>query len=192
MMPPVPRVPPFDRPATYDDLVVLDEIYIAEIVSGELYGTRRLPPRHSTASTKLGIELRAAESVQARLPNAWWILRCVEVHLGDDVVVPDWSAWRRDRLPTISDLAYMPLAPDWACEVLTPETVMLDRVKKLAIYAREGIGIVWLLDPPAQTLEVLRLENGRWTILATHAGSEVVRAEPFTEIAIELQALWAD
>jgi len=39
---------------------------------------------------------------------------------------------------------------------------------------------------------VLRLENGRWSILATHAGSEVVRAEPFAEIEIELQALWID
>jgi hypothetical protein len=39
---------------------------------------------------------------------------------------------------------------------------------------------------------VLRLENGRWTILAAHAGADVVRAEPFTEIELELSALWAD
>jgi Putative restriction endonuclease len=54
------------------------------------------------------------------------------------------------------------------------------------------VGHAWLIDPDAGTLEVLRLENGRWTILATHAGSEVVRAEPFAEIEIELQALWAE
>jgi hypothetical protein len=39
---------------------------------------------------------------------------------------------------------------------------------------------------------VLRLERGRWTILATHAGADVVRAEPFTDIELELSALWAD
>ena len=39
---------------------------------------------------------------------------------------------------------------------------------------------------------MLRLDDGRWTILATHAGTEVVRAEPFTEVTVELQALWAD
>ena len=50
----MPRVPPFDRPATYDDLVALSDVYIAEIVGGELYGTRRLPPRHSYASGELG------------------------------------------------------------------------------------------------------------------------------------------
>jgi hypothetical protein len=39
---------------------------------------------------------------------------------------------------------------------------------------------------------VLGLDEGRWTILAVHAGSEVVRAEPFTEIELDLASLWAD
>jgi len=65
-------------------------------------------------------------------------------------------------------------------------------VQKLAIYAREGVAHAWLVDPDAGTLEVLRLEHARWTILATHAGADVVRAEPFAEIEIALSALWAD
>ena len=51
---------------------------------------------------------------------------------------------------------------------------------------------MWLLDPLARTLEVLRLENGRWTILATHAGAEVVRAEPFEAVELELAILWGE
>jgi len=191
-MQPMPRVPPFDRPATYDDLVALDEIFIAEIIGGELYRTRRLPPRHSWTSTALGLTLNAAGSHQARSSSPWWIFRAVEVHLGHDVVVPDWAVWRRHRFESLPTADYFSDAPDWVCEVLTPETVALDRAKKLAIYAREGVRHAWLIDPDAGTLEVLRLENRRWTILATHAGAEVVRAEPFTEIDIELQALWAD
>ena len=50
----------------------------------------------------------------------------------------------------------------------------------------------WLIDPLARTLEVLKLESGRWTILATHAGNEVVRAEPFEAIELELAALWGE
>jgi len=95
-------------------------------------------------------------------------------------------------MPTYPKCAYFTLAPDWICEILSPSTSQLDRAQKLAIYAREGVGHAWLIDPDARTLEVLRLENGRWSILATHAGSEVVRAEPFAEIEIELQALWID
>jgi hypothetical protein len=39
---------------------------------------------------------------------------------------------------------------------------------------------------------VLRLDAGRWSILGTHAGNEIVRAEPFAEIHLELASLWAD
>ena len=53
MMQPLPRVPPVDRPATHDDLVALSDLLIAEIVNGELHGTRRLPPKASCASSAL-------------------------------------------------------------------------------------------------------------------------------------------
>jgi len=48
----------------------------------------------------------------------------------------------------------------------------------------------WLVDPMARTLEVLRLDAGRWTILATHAGTEVVRAEPFEAVEFDMGLLW--
>jgi hypothetical protein len=65
-------------------------------------------------------------------------------------------------------------------------------VKKLAVYGREHVSHAWLIDPVARTLEVLRLENGRWVILATHGGDEVVRAEPFAAIDLHLRALWVE
>ena len=76
--------------------------------------------------------------------------------------------------------------------MLSPSTATIDRAKKLRIYAREQVAHAWLIDPIARTLEVMRLEHGRWTILGTHAGTEVVRAEPFTEVALDLASLWAD
>jgi Uma2 family endonuclease len=48
----------------------------------------------------------------------------------------------------------------------------------------------WLVDPTAQTLEVLRLQGEHWILLATHAGTAVVRAEPFDDIEIQLASLW--
>lgn len=95
-------------------------------------------------------------------------------------------------MPRLPDTAYFPLAPDWICEILSPSTARLDRAKKLASYAREQVAHAWLIDPLAGTLEVLRLESGRWVILATHWGTEVVRTEPFAEIELELGALWVD
>ena len=50
----------------------------------------------------------------------------------------------------------------------------------------------WLIDPLARTLEVLRLGDGRWTILATLEGDDVVRAEPFDDLEFDLGLLWAE
>jgi len=75
--------------------------------------------------------------------------------------------------------------------VLSPPTVALDRAKKLPVYAREGVEHAWILDADAQALERLRLEDGHWSLHGVHAGNDVVRAEPFGEIDIELRLLWA-
>ena len=188
----MPRVPPFDRPATYDDLVKVPDIQVAEIVDGELHVSPRPAPRHAAAGADIGGTLHGPYHKGRGGPGGWWILYEPELHLGRNVLVPDWAGWRRERMPRLPDSAYFPLAPDWVCEIISPSTASLDRVKKLTIYAREGIGHAWLVDPDARTLEVLRLESGRWTILGVHFGAEIVRADPFAEIDLELASLWAD
>lgn len=187
----MPRVAPFDRPATYEDLMKVPDIMVAEIVDGELHASPRPAPRHARAGSSLGVLVGGPFDLGRGGPGGWCILYEPELHLGRDVLVPDWAGWRRSRMPSLPDTAYFPLAPDWVCEIVSPSTASLDRVKKLAIYAREQVAYVWIIDPDPRTLEVLRLEGGRWTILATHTGDEVVRAEPFAELELELAALWA-
>jgi Uma2 family endonuclease len=52
-------------------------------------------------------------------------------------------------MPRYPDAAHVTVAPDWICEVLSPSTAMLDRVKKLTIDAREHVAHAWLIDPVA-------------------------------------------
>ncbi len=86
--------------------------------------------------------------------------------------------------------AFLEIAPDWVCEAVSPSTERIDRGHKLAIYAREGVGHAWLLNPLVETLEVYRLEQGRWVLLTTHAGDVAARIEPFEAIELELWRLW--
>jgi Uma2 family endonuclease len=178
------------QPATYDDLLQVPDHLVAEIVDGELHTSPRPAPRHAAATSGLGGALHGPFDRGRGGPGGWWILDEPELHLGPDIVVPDIAGWRRKRLPDLPEQAYFSLAPDWICEVVSPSTAAYDRVKKLAVYAREGVAHAWLVDPLAQTLEVLRLENGRWTILVTHAAADVVRAEPFDAIELDLTLLW--
>lgn len=125
-------------------------------------------------------------------PGGWWLVDAPELHLGRDVLVPDLAGWRRARMPSppAPETPYVTLAPDWVCEVLSPSTAQHDRVDKLAVYAREGVAHVWLLDPLARTLEVLRRTPEGWLLALAARGGQTVRAEPFEALALGLAALW--
>lgn len=184
------RPAPAHRPATYDDLLAVPEHLVAEIVYGELHTSPRPAPRHAVATTRLASELEGPFDRGRGGPGGWWILIEPEIHLGEDVLVPDLAGWRRHRLPEMPADAYFSLAPDWVCETLSPSTERLDRGRKLAIYAREGVAHAWLVNPIAETLEAYRLEQGRWSLLVTHGGDAAVQVEPFEAIELELWRLW--
>ena len=181
-------IKPLKKGATYDDLCDVPENFVAEMFDGDLYAFPRPALPHANAAASLLADIHS--SFHRKDPEAWVILFEPELHFGRDVLVPDIAGWRRARLPNVPPDAYLTLAPDWICEVLSKSTETIDRGKKLRIYAREGVAHAWLLDPAAHRLEVLSLEAGRWTPLAEHEGESKFRAAPFDAIEIELGALW--
>lgn len=178
------------RPATYEDLVKVHEHLVAEILEGDLYATPRPSAPHALAASTLGVEIGGPFHSGRGGPGGWWILDEPELHLASDVVVPDLAGWRRSTLPAIPNLPAITVVPDWICEILSPSTEAIDRVPKLRIYARERVSHVWFVNPRAFTLEVLRLEEEHWIVLATHDGDQIVHAEPFDAVPLELFRLW--
>jgi Uma2 family endonuclease len=191
MMPYMPKVE-LGRRATYDDLLAVPEHLVAEIVDDELWTSPRPALRHARASSRLGHVLGPPFDEGRGGPGGWLILDEPELHLGKRVLVPDLAGWRRERMPALPDTAYATLAPDWVCEVLSPSTALLDRAKKLRVYAEHGVRHAWLVDPIARSLEVMRLQDGLWTLLDVHLGDVTVRAEPFEVLDLELGALWEE
>jgi Uma2 family endonuclease len=122
-------------------------------------------------------------------PGGWWILFEPELHFERDVVVPDLAGWRRERLPALPETPWFELAPDWICEVISPSTERFDRGHKLGVHARENVVWVWLVNPLARTLEVLKLEDGRYVILAVHEGEAEIVAPPFQAVPLALGSL---
>ncbi len=72
-------------------------------------------------------------------PGGSWIVVEAEFHLGEDIVVPDHTAWQRETMPGFPDAAYRTIAPDWVREALSPSTRRLDPNEKRDFCAREGI-----------------------------------------------------
>lgn len=165
---------------------------VAEILDGELSLMPRPRARHAMAATRLAGALGGFHDPDEGDPGGWVVLIEPELHLGrrPDVIDPDLAGWRRARLPEEPEEAAIHVVPDWVCEILSDGTEAMDRGRKRRIYRREGVGFLWFCDPRNQTLEVYRLEGGRWVELDTFEGSAKVRAEPFEAIELDLGRVW--
>ena len=148
--------------ATYQDVLDAPAHQVAEIIDGTLYTHPRPAPPHTIAASFLGVELGAPFSKGRGGPGGWWILTEPELHLGDEVLVPDLAGWRRERMPDRPETAYFPLAPDWACEVLSASTRRTDLQHKRPVYARERVAHLWLIGPIDRDARGVRAP--RWAV----------------------------
>jgi Uma2 family endonuclease len=181
-----------EREATYEDLLKVPDHLVAEIVDGELFTSPRPGARHAYATGLLFSDLMDKFQRGRGGPGGWWFLIEPELHLGRDIFVPDIAGWRREKMPFIPNVAAFTLAPDWVCETVSPKTAGLDRYRKLPRYARYEIGHAWILDPNGRGVEVYRLEQTHWSLISTHEGSRIVRAEPFEAAEIDLSQVWIE
>jgi Uma2 family endonuclease len=179
------------RLATYEDLIGLPEAVRAEIVGGELVTLPAPRPRHSKPQGALRRFIGGPFDDDDGFggPGGWWIFVEVEVQLGDAVVRPDLSGWRRSRLPQ-PDVRPILVVPDWICEVLSESNEAHDRVTKRRLYAEHGVQHYWLVDPEARTLEALTLETGRWVDAGSFDETAVARIAPFESIELPLGRLF--
>ena len=181
---------PHRRRATYRDVIDAPAHMVAEVVEGALHTHPRPAPPHALASSSLGDELSSPFQKGRGGPGGWWIIDEPELHLGEDILVPDIAGWLRERMPDFPDTAFFTLAPDWVCEVLSPSTRDLDRHGKRPVYAREGVKYLWFIDPEARDLEAFELRDGEWVLIATARNDDPVSIPPFEAISFPLDALW--
>ena len=182
------------RKATYQDILDAPPNMVAEIVDGRLHTQPRPIMPHAFTGSALAVMVGGPFSKGRGGPGGWWVVYEPELHFGtfpnQDIVVPDWAGWRRERMPEYPDTAYCTLAPDWVCEILSPSNRDLDTGRKSDIYAREGIPYFWLIDPRLRTLQALELQNGQWQTIATLTGDAQVAVPPFAAAPFPLNELW--
>lgn len=146
---------------------------------------------HSLAQTQLaGLVGTAFGRRGGNGPGGWWILAEVDVELGPhDLVRPDLSGWRRERIPSPPRDRPVRVPPDWVCEVISPGHRRRDTVEKVRLYHRVGVSQYWLVDPEEQWLWVLAREEASYRVALMASGTELVRAPPFPELEFSVAGL---
>ena len=186
-----PRRDPGSPPrATYQDVLDAPPHRVAEIVDGVLHTSPRPAAPHALATSRLGAEISPPFDRGRGGPGGWWIIDEPELHLGEDILVPDLAGWRRERMPEYPQAAYFTLPPDWVCEVLSPATRKLDLHGKRPVYARARVRHLWLIDPIDRTLEAFELHGRQWLLIATARDDDPVSIRPFDAVTFNLGVLW--
>ena len=150
------------------------------------------PALLALAKTVLAATLGHAFTRHHSDQGRWRIMHEPELHLGEDILVPDVAGWRRERPPTVreTDTWDEVIAPDWVCETVADSTRDLDMNGKRPVYAREGIPHLWLVEPMKRTLEAFELREGRWILAGRAKDDEPVSIRPFDAITFSLGELW--
>jgi len=178
--------------ATYQDLLRAPDNLIAELVDGELFLSPRPSGPHANFASVLGMDIGTAYHRGRGGPGGWWIIDEPEIHFAtsERVVVPDIAGWRRERMPTLPEDHRFTVTPDWVCEVFSPSTYRWDRDVKLALYAEHEVPWAWYVHPVKQWVEIRKLIGGELSLIERYESNVTFRAEPFTEVEIDLGSIW--
>ena len=107
-----------------------------------------------------------------------------------DVIQPDILFVSNARSSVITE-ANIQGAPDLVVEILSPGTARYDRGYKRTLYSRHGVLEYWLVDPEAETVEVLSQGDSGLTPGATYRGDDALMSPLLAGLSIDLKAVFA-
>ncbi|MDP2315084.1 MAG: Uma2 family endonuclease [Pseudomonadota bacterium] len=183
---PARALPTFEE--LYREIAALPEGMTGEILGPGWLRTMSRPGQpHGRASRRLLRSLRGSDLLEDG--TGWWFEVEAEILLGDRLVVPDISGWRAEQELDFGGENPITVRPDWVCEILSRGTQRGDRAVKLPVYAAEGVGHVWIVDPEAATIEVYASQDGKAVLVDTAIGNVRRTLAPFPD-EIDVGGLW--
>jgi Uma2 family endonuclease len=124
----------------------------------------------------------------ARKSGAIMMFAPMDVVLSDDTVLqPDLLYIAKDRANIVKRRVEGP--PDLVVEIVSG-TARRDRVEKLDLYARYGVGEYWIVDPESKLIEFLINENGRFVVQSP--ANDRYQSPRLPEVEIELSTFWRE
>jgi Uma2 family endonuclease len=158
-----------------------------QLLDGEMILVPSPNNKHQTISGILFIPLYQFVS-QHSLGEVWYAP--LDVVLSDhDVVQPDILFVSNERVGIVTE-ANIQGAPDLVVEILSPSTARYDLGYKRVLYSEKGVLEYWIVDPEAETIEVMAAgDRGLATHALYHRGDTLT--SPLLEgLAIDLEQVF--
>jgi Uma2 family endonuclease len=160
---------------TTDDLIALpDDGNTYELIEGELIVSSAPALTHQFV---IGNLFLSVSGYLADNPIGRVVVTPGVIFDRHNAVIPDIVFLTNEQLEKIGADTHIKLAPALAVEVVSPgrENALRDRVRKLRVYGKFGVGEYWIADPEARTVEIYRRTRGALRLVETLSiGEEIM------------------
>ena len=174
---------------TYDDYANMPDGERYELIDGELIMAAAPNEPHQEFSMRLG----------------WQFIPAVERGLGRvyaapfDVVLSEYDVVQPDLLFVLRENAHIITkanvqgAPDLVVEIVSPETARRDWYEKRALYAKHGVGELWIADPDARIVWVMTLrDDGEYEVPVMYRDTQTFSSPTLAGVTIDLRDVFGE
>lgn len=174
-------------PYTYADYLLTPDDVRYELIEGELIMAPAPIPRHQLISVYFVMFLAPF----VRNNGLGWIFSApIDVHLSDtNLFQPDIIFVSNERARIIGETNIQG-APDLVIEIASTRTRTLDRTVKRELYERFGVLEYWMAEPIEETVEQLRLENGKFATVGHYTRAHSITTPLLPGLAIDLNEVF--
>ena len=82
-------------------------------------------------------------------------------------------------------------APDLIIEIISPSSMKLDRITKVKLYERTGVGEYWIADTKNQSIEVYGRVNGVYDLVSLAVETGAVTSAVLPGLSVEVAHVFA-
>ena len=172
---------------TYQDYARTPEGEIWELIDGEKF----MPPSPGEAHQGVNMELAwLLHGFVKRRSLGRVYFAPFDVVLSDvDVVQPDLLFVSRARSHIVT-AANVRGAPDLVVEIRSPSTASRDWTIKRGLYAKYGVREYWVVDPDAQRIVVMLLDEGRLEEVSTYGMGDALTSPTLEGFSVDLDDIF--
>jgi Uma2 family endonuclease len=151
-----------------------------EIIGGELFLMSSPTSRHQIITMELSVRLHSFFKDKGCKVFA----APMDVVLSDeDVVQPDHLVVCDSRL---IKRTHIEGPPSLIVEIVSPDSGLRDRMRKLNLYARSGVKEYWIVTPWPSTIELLLLHGQKYMVHQVFSKDDILVSATFPDLHVTL------
>ena len=177
-----------DARYTYSDYLRLPEDKRYEILDGELHMVAAPGTKHQRVALNLKVVLY--QYAKRTGVGTVYDAPCDVILSDENIVQPDILFVQRERSAIIGE-ANLQGAPDLVVEVLSPGTRVKDLGIKRKTYAGFGVKEYWIVDPEAETVDVLVWSESGYTRAGVFANADRLSSPLLPDLNLPVTEIFA-